>query len=104
MLVVTPTVNLAYQIQREVNRLWPMPITMTEEGRSSSAMHVVEQQTEEEDETPLLCVKAMEAPILAGTPWALVLKLVAEMRQSNQMASLLSNMKTIVLDESDHSL
>jgi superfamily II DNA/RNA helicase len=93
ILIVTPTVDLAYQIQREVNRLWPI----TEAGLS--ALHVVEQRTEEED-TPLLCVEATEAPIISGTPRAL-LKLVAETKQSKKMASLLFNLKTVVLDESD---
>lgn len=98
LIIVTPTVDLAYQIQREVNRLWPT--TATQEGLS--ALHVVEQRTEDE-ETELLSVAAAGAPILAGTPRALR-KLLAEMKANKKMASLQFNLRTVVLDEADRLL
>ena len=108
MIVVTPTVELAAQIGREVDKLWP-----------NGACHVVgehrrqsrfENNDDDAEQESLLCESIETAPILAGTP-RMLRELLREVQVciGNPVAetlanSLRSNLKTIVLDEADRLL
>lgn len=125
VLVVTPTIELACQIQREVDVLWPPD----EEKGGQSACFVVGDETpdrhEQDDEDAdwispgrLILRSITNSPIIAGTPKMLrMLYREADyinrnekidekiLEQERSVAKeLVSNMRAIVLDEADRLL
>ncbi|KAL3794668.1 hypothetical protein HJC23_010096 [Cyclotella cryptica] len=127
VLIVTPTIELACQIQREVNVLWPPD----EKRGGHSALYVVGDVEDNDamegnmsDETSFLPPGRMilrsipNSPIIAGTPKMLrMLYREAErtMRYSNiddtileterrTSEALVANLRAIVLDEADRLL
>lgn len=92
LLIVTPTVELAVQIQKQIDNLW----SLGSDGMSSC--QVVQSQKEE----PIFLGRA---PILVGTPRSLR-QLLTETKAKNYrlFAELQGNLKTIVLDEADRLL
>ncbi|KAL7537599.1 hypothetical protein ACHAWF_005836 [Thalassiosira exigua] len=127
VLIVTPTIELACQIQREVNMLWP-----PSEGNDSScfvvgADDVSYEDGETRDDSGLfeditpgrLSLRSIKrAPLIAGTPKMLRMlyreasRVVAEtcdgpsISEEERITSkeLISNLRTIVLDEADRLL
>jgi superfamily II DNA/RNA helicase len=68
-MIVTPTVELAFQLQREVNRLWPNENSENNgdsAAKSKSLLHVVDDSSEMQ-----LLAQVGDSPILAGTPRSL---------------------------------
>lgn len=101
IMIVSPTVELAFQIQREVDRLW----APTEESKSS--VHVVGSNAGKDES--LLEMDIVESPILCGTPRR-IRDLLQEVNSfPSPVARKISkawksNLKTIVLDEADRLL
>ncbi|KAL9186127.1 hypothetical protein ACHAXT_005365 [Thalassiosira profunda] len=125
VLIVTPTIELACQIQREVDVLWP-PL----EDSSSSSLFVVGvddvddnmQESVDDDESMnpgRVTLKALHhAPLIAGTPKMLRMlyreaerivrapgfdRTISTDERATAKA-LLSNLRAIVLDEADRLL
>ena len=120
VLIVTPTIELACQIQREVDVLWP-PI----ENESSLFVVGAEDESESEnfdgDDTPQgrTILRAIgRTPLIAGTPKMLRMlyreagRVVRQYRDDSTITkedfakskALISNMRAIVLDEADRLL
>ena len=122
VVIVTPTIELACQIQREVDVLWP-PI------ENESSLFVVGAEGEGEDEleafdgddTPqgrTILRAISQAPLIAGTPKMLRMlyreagRVVRQYRDDSTITkedfvkskALVSNMRAIVLDEADRLL
>lgn len=122
VLIVTPTIELACQIQREVDVLWP-PI------ENESSLFVVgadgESESESElfdgDDTPQgrIILRAIgQTPLIAGTPKMLRMlyreagRVVRQYRDDSTITkedftkskALITNMRAIVLDEADRLL
>lgn len=98
ILIVTPTQDLALQIQRVVDQLW-------EKNNNYSGMFVV-QPSQGEDIDQILGwtiaeMKLCKSPIIAGTPKSLS-TLVSHCRKNR--VGLFDNLSTIVLDEADRLL
>ena len=123
ILIVTPSVELAQQIQRQVDMLWP-PIEEkgAERTFSKSACRVVGQNQHDmrpdgdssdeiaNNQKDLLCHDVGEAAILAGTP-RMLRDLLAECKEHTddsrveQVSKYLqANLRTIILDEADRLL
>ena len=133
IMIATPTVELAKQLQREVDKLWP-PIEDEASGEVQSAMHVVGFVSGNDDDTDsdsdesedqgskksgrpdlLPQLKGGSAPpILAGTPRSLR-ALLGEMmtvlrdRDGDRELKAISNelrrnLKAVVFDEADRLL
>ena len=129
MVVVTPTVELAAQLQREVDRLWPPKDS--DDGTPRSAMHLVgfvsgdrnkseeENAGDAEDEAEgdrfRLLSELKGDPILAGTPRSLrtILREARRALENDSGADgdvkeaalcIQRNMKAVVLDEADRLL
>jgi len=112
IIIVAPTVELALQIQREADKLWP-PET-SDLKAATSAVHVVgehrNQNPSTQEESLLLCHQIGGAPILAGTP-RMLRELLNELDDNvgdqivqSIATSIQSNLKTVVLDEADRLL
>ncbi|KAL9186521.1 hypothetical protein ACHAXT_005759 [Thalassiosira profunda] len=125
VLIVTPTIELACQIQREVDVLWP-PL----EDSGSSSLFVVgvddvdnvqESLDDEESMNPgRVTLKALQhAPLIAGTPKMLRMlyreaerivrapgfdRTIISTDERATAKALLSNLRAIVLDEADRLL
>ena len=103
ILIVTPTVELAFQIQGEVDRLW-LP---TPEG--GSAAHVIGSDSDKQQSASLLDACIVKKPILCGTPRR-IRDFLEEIRADSLPEAReigrtwKSNLKTIVLDEADRLL
>eukprot|EP00985_Skeletonema_marinoi_P004505 scaffold1957_cov118-Skeletonema_marinoi.AAC.12 len=127
VLIVTPTIELACQIQREVDTLWPP----SADGKSSlfvvgaNEMNASDDDEDKEEEdvwsqgrTILRSMASGSAPLIAGTPKMLrMLYREAETivkrpddaypftREERETSiALLSNLRAIVLDEADRLL
>ena len=110
-IIVTPTVELALQLQREVDDR----LGYREGGNNPSALHVVkysssEADDPEESDDEMLINSVGDAPFLAGTPKTLM-RLLAEAKRSTNnkllaqtARAVLTNPKCIVLDEADRLL
>jgi superfamily II DNA/RNA helicase len=110
-IIVTPTVELALQLQREVDDR----LGYREGGNNPSALHVVKYSSSkaddpEESDDEMLINSIGDAPFLAGTPKTL-LRLLAEAKRSRNnkllaqtARNVLTNPKCIVLDEADRLL
>jgi len=129
ILIVTPTIELACQIQREVDVLWPS--SAEGDGESSSCFVVgavddlnsnIEEDEEDDDFIPpgrVILRSIQHSPLIAGTPKMLRMlykeagQIVHEYndddytitRQERETAQeLLTNLRAIVLDEADRLL
>jgi superfamily II DNA/RNA helicase len=125
VLIVTPTIELACQIQREVNVLWPP----AEEKGGNSACFVVgdgtqNEEVQDDDDSEwtspgrLILRSITESPIIDGTPKMLRMlyreadyvsrnaRLDGDISEEEQTTAkaLVSNMRAIVLDEADRLL
>ncbi|KAL7535144.1 hypothetical protein ACHAXR_006299, partial [Thalassiosira sp. AJA248-18] len=130
VLIVTPTIELACQIQRELDVLWPPPVLENEGGLGRSSLFVVgaddsNEQLENEEKsmefiTPgrITLRSIQHAPLIAGTPKMLRMlykeagRVVNEFRLDTTISkqelttsrALLSNLRAVVLDEADRLL
>jgi len=130
VLIVTPTIELACQIQREVDVLWPP--SDGDDGESSSCFvvgavddlnnNVEEKEEDDDDFIPpgrVILQSIQHSPLIAGTPKMLRMlykeagQIVHEYndddytitREERKTAQeLLTNLRAIVLDESDRLL
>ncbi|KAL3790331.1 hypothetical protein ACHAWO_000999 [Cyclotella atomus] len=123
VLIVTPTIELACQIQREVNVLWPPDETKGGYSACFAVGDVDDSQTGDDDSdwtSPgrSILKSITNSPIIAGTPKMLRMLY----REANYVSSnakidrtissdeattaraLLTNMRAIVLDEADRLL
>ena len=124
VLIVTPTIELACQIQREVNVLWPIDeakgghsaVFVVGDGSDSDSAH----DENDDDISPgrVILRSIPHSPIIAGTPKMLrMLYREAERVKRNARIDpsilsqelstskeLLTNMRAIVLDEADRLL
>ena len=103
ILIVTPTMDLAFQIQREVDKLWPR------DNSDNSAAFIVEAPSQGLDGANLILsmtaeeMKRRKAPIIAGTARSLLQTLLyCQKDQTN--SALFSNLQTLILDEADRLL
>ena len=116
MMIVTPTIELALQLQQNVNELWPP----RNGDASKSLMHVVgyndrNNQITDSDgsliKSPTIVLPPEDATIIAGTPRALR-KFYSDIVKASSFdpeamalkKTIRSNLKTIVLDEADRLL
>jgi len=100
VLIVTPTVELAVQIQAVVDKLW-LPSSPT----SSSALYVI--GANDDPATTLQSIEDQKPPLLAGTPKSLNGLLSYCRKDPGTWAGgdgLFSNLKIVVLDEADRLL
>lgn len=128
VLIVTPTIELACQIQREVDVLWPTPSAKDDQSTSSSSLFVVgvddklnDASVEEESAfSPgrVTLQSIGHAPLIAGTPKMLRMlyreagriadpyndDLTISKQERDTAQSLISNLRSIVLDEADRLL
>ena len=98
IMIITPTLDLAYQIQRVVDQFW-------DHVNNYSGLYVV-QPPEGEDINQIQGwtvaeMKLCKAPIIAGTPKSLT-ALTSYCRENN--FKLFDDLSTIVLDEADRLL
>ncbi|KAL7491820.1 hypothetical protein ACHAWT_001082 [Skeletonema menzelii] len=123
VLIVTPTIELACQIQREVDTLWPP----SEDGKSSmfvvGANDIASGDDDKEEDVwsqgrTILRSMSGNSPLIAGTPKMLrMLYREAEIivkrsdeaypftkEERETSMALLSNLRAIVLDEADRLL
>lgn len=98
ILIVTPTQDLAFQIQRVVDQLWA-------QINNYSGMYVVQPPRGEDIDLiqglTVAEMKLCKSPIIAGTPKSLM-TLVSYCRKNN--VRLFDNLTSIVLDEADRLL
>ena len=95
IMIVTPTLELASQIQRVVDQIWG-----TKNNRSG--MYIVKPpETEQVYDLFAAEIKLTKAPIIAGTPKSLM-QFVSYCKQNNN--GLFDYVSTIVLDECDRLL
>jgi superfamily II DNA/RNA helicase len=108
ILIVTPTMGLAVQIQNVVNKLWPCQNPNLE----NSAMFVVPELSNTKkdfDDAELVYsltvenMKRMKAPIIGGTSKSLI-ALLSGCRKDPKKSAPFQNFKTIVFDEADRLL
>jgi superfamily II DNA/RNA helicase len=121
IIIVTPTVELAMQLQREVDSLWPVQLSKDKVDTASngdlakSIMHVVGVNRKHPAPTDLTDDSDLErivphipegSTILAGTPRTLrtLLAEVSDKPSSVISQSLCSNLRVVVLDEADRLL
>jgi superfamily II DNA/RNA helicase len=102
VMIVTPTTELAVQIQSVVDSLWP-PSNI----ESSSSVHIVQSDKTEQVDLNWFITEMMldnkSAPIIAGTPAALS-KWLELCIKKGQGKKILQNLETVVLDEADRLL
>jgi len=114
IMIVTPTIELATQIQSVVDKLWSK-----EEDNGNSAMCVVTNQQQhnsndeestmpsEEEQYEVLLEKMKKCTIIAGTPRSLN-NVISYCQRCNDNAtvqqSILSNFQFVILDEADRLL
>jgi superfamily II DNA/RNA helicase len=102
VMIVTPTTELAVQIQSVVDSLW-----LTSKSESGSSVHVVQSDKTEQADLNWIITEMMvdnkSAPIIAGTPGDLSkwLELCIKKRQGKK---ILQSLETVVLDEADRLL
>eukprot|EP00980_Cylindrotheca_fusiformis_P002852 scaffold672_cov126-Cylindrotheca_fusiformis.AAC.53 len=99
-IIVTPTTELAMQIQAVADTLWP-PLG----GEEESCVYVVKSEEGEELQWIIseMMIEDKSAPIIAGTPLALCnwLELCIKNRQGMDIAN---GIEAVVLDEADRLL
>ena len=116
IMIVTPTIELALQLQQNVNQLWPSRKGST----GASLLHVIgyrdrESRISDDDDSisdnPTNIIPPEDAAIIAGTPRALREFFSTIVRESQDKPEVMalrklirSNLKTIVLDEADRLL
>ena len=96
ILIVTPTVDLAVQIQTVVDQLWPP----ANDGDHTSSLYLVQKEDTEFPDTDFRPMR--RAQLIADTPKTLR-NFIYKCRAKKQL-SIFSNVKTIVLDEADRLL
>ena len=103
ILIITPTLDLSFQIQKVVNQLWGDKSVYVMNSKSISKdddidSHQIMQWNIEE-------MLLSKAPIIASTP-RILLQMVSTLSNSTdkRYTSIFSNLKTIVLDEADRLL
>lgn len=102
-VIVTPTMDLAFQIQRVVDQLWDLDV------QKRSALYVVTVPVDEESLTDpdqiqslnVAEIKMRKTPIIAGTPKSL-LSILSYCHKND--IDLFNNMSTLILDEADRLL
>lgn len=101
-MIVTPTLELAFQIQRVVDQLWDLD----PQGRST--LYVVTPiedgsltRPEQIQSLSIAEIKMRKTPIIAGTPKSLA-SIISYCQNNN--VDLLKNLSTVVLDEADRLL
>jgi superfamily II DNA/RNA helicase len=102
-MIVTPTMDLAFQIQRVVDQLWDLDI------QERSALYVVTMPEDDKsltDPDQIQClniaeIKMRKTPIIAGTPKSL-LSMLSYCQENN--IGIFNNLSTLVLDEADRLL
>lgn len=101
-MIVTPTLELAFQIQRVVDQLWDL------DPQGRSALYVVTPiedgsltHPEQIQSLSIAEIKMRKTPIIAGTPKSL--SSIISYCQNNNV-DLLKNLSTVVLDEADRLL
>lgn len=112
ILIVTPTIDLANQIQRVVNQLWEVPKVssnlMTDDVSRLYVVKSPETRSEASDgqsewqKWTMSEMKMCKVPIMAGTPKSL-LQLLSYCRDTKDYG-VFSGLNTIVLDEADRLL
>lgn len=96
VLIVTPTLDLANQIQRVVDDIWGM----TKSGHSGMYIVKTPDMNDQTFELTMSEIKLTKAPIIAGSPKSLLNFLSFCERRDGE----LQNLSTIVLDECDRLL
>ena len=107
ILIVTPTLELAFQIQKVVNQLWDDKAVYVMDTTTTSNNEDVNQIMEWNIEAMMLS----KAPIIASTP-KILLQMISTISNNgsnsnnkrNRYQSIFSNLQTIVLDECDRLL
>lgn len=102
-MIVTPTMDLAFQIQRVVDQLWDLDM------QQRSALYVVTVPEDDKsltDPDQIQClniaeIKIRKTPIIAGTPKSL-LSILSYCQKNN--ISIFNSLSTLVLDEADRLL
>ena len=95
IMIVTPTLELATQIQRVVDQIWGTK-------NNNSGMYIVKPpETEQLYELITAEIQLTKSPIIAGTPKSLM-QFVSHCKQKNN--GLFDNVSTIILDECDRLL
>lgn len=101
-IIVTPTTELALQIQAVVDSLW-LPF----KDEAESSVYVVKSDEAEQDELQWILTEMMienqSSPIIAGTPAALS-KWLEVCIKNKQGMNILDSLETVVLDEADRLL
>lgn len=99
VLVVTPTLELAKQIQSVVDNIW----TPTKDMPGSSVCIIRAEMFEEGSTEYLPDAEVLNTPIIAGTAGAL-LKWLQSTSSKSDILIMLDNLETVVLDEADRIL